>query len=41
MIEESWDRRYGQLCVGINWELFPTKEDAKVSLLIIKLNAHQ
>ena len=30
MIEESWDKHYGQLCVGLNWEPFPSKEDAKV-----------
>ena len=30
MIEESWDKHHGQLCVDLNWELFPSKEDAKV-----------
>ena len=30
MIEESWDEHYGRLCVGLNWELFPSKEDAMV-----------
>ncbi len=30
MIEECWDKHYGELCVGLNWELFPSKEDAKV-----------
>ena len=30
MIEESWDKHYGQLCVDLNWESFPSKEDAKV-----------
>ena len=31
-IEKTWNMHYGKACVGINWELFATQEDAKVSV---------
>lgn len=29
-----WSAHYGKACVGINWELFATQDDAKVCVLI-------
>ena len=30
MIENTWLSNYGKVCAGMDWELFPTVEDAKV-----------
>jgi len=29
-IESTWTSNYGKVCTGMNWELFPTVDDAKV-----------
>ena len=30
MIETTWLSNYGKVCAGMDWELFPTVDDAKV-----------
>ena len=29
-VEATWERQCGKVCAGMNWELFPSVEDAKV-----------
>ena len=30
VIETTWISNYGKVCAGMDWELFPTADDAKV-----------
>ena len=30
VIETTWLSNYGKVCAGMDWELFPTVDDAKV-----------
>ena len=30
VIETTWLSNYGKVCAGMDWELFPTADDAKV-----------